>query len=182
MDETKTKLGEIERHLEQTAQRQIEILKTISRLDKQNSETLSDVALVLREQARNNLDTSRLLNDLSSEVAGLAFEIEELKSWRRLTTGGHSYDWISESRAEQSRMAYRALKDSFNETELREIIMNLSIDPAEITGGSLAEMAMWLVEHCRRNGKFWNLVKEGRVARPMGLWPVSTGELGGSTS
>lgn len=178
MEETTKTLGEIDRVLAEIKTRQDKILDTIRRLDKTDNETIGEVAALLREQARNNLETSKLLNDLSSEVAGLAFRIEELESWKRLVSGNKSIDWIAENRAEQSRMCYRAIKDGFNDVEFMELIMNLSISQSDVAGESISEKAIWLVEYSRRNGSFWKLVNEIRAMRPHALLPVDTGRLG----
>jgi hypothetical protein len=178
MEDTKRQLGEIDRALLEIEQRQKSILATLQRLDRQDGETLDDVASILREQARNNLETSRLLNDLSTEVAGLSFRVSELEHWRRLFTSVKEVDWISEQRTEQSRLCYKAIKDGFNDAEFAEFIMNIPVDPADVSGDSISEKALWLVEYTRRKGNFWKMVSEGRKLRPHALWPVSTGSLG----
>ncbi len=173
IEDTRAHIAEIERVLAGVQKRQEEILKTIQLLERQDSSTLGEVASILREQARNNLETSKLLNDLSAELTGLSFEVHELKRWQRVVSGSTA-DWISEHRAEQSKMAFRALRDGFNEGELLTLIMELGINQADVAGDSVSEKALWLVEYCRRMGMFWNLVKQGKKARPTALWPVET--------
>lgn len=173
IDEARAHIAEIDKVLDALQKRQNEILQTIERLDRQDSSALSEISSILRDQAKNNLETSKLLNNLSAEVTGLAFEIGELKRWQKVVSGSTA-DWISEHRAEQSKMAFRALRDGFDENELLTLVMELGINQADVSGDSVSEKALWLVEFCRRNGMFWNLVKEGRKARPTSLWPTDT--------
>lgn len=173
IEDIATRIAEIEKVLAGVEQRQKDILRAIPQLEKQESATIGDVAVILRAQAKNNLETSKLLNDLSTELTGLSFEVQELKRWKQVMSGSTA-DWISEHRAEQSKMAFRAIRDGFNENELLTLVMELGINQADVSGDSVSEKALWLVEYCRRTGIFWTLIREGKKLRPMALWPVET--------
>lgn len=180
MDDVKRLIGEVE-VIKEEISKQHEITTRleaeINRIVKSENDILNDVAMLLREQARNNIETSRLLSDLANESATQAFEIEELKAWKTTMSGGDARNWVASHRANQLRMAYVGIKDSFNENELFELVMDLGIPMSEVTGDSVAEKAMWLVEYSRNHGSFWKLIKICKELRPMSLWPTETGGL-----
>lgn len=180
MDDVKRLIGEVEVIKEEISKQHritTQLEAEIDRIAKSENDILNDVAMLLREQARNNIETSRLLNELANESATQAFEIEELKAWKTSVTGHDARNWVASHRANQLRMAYVGIKDSFNENEIYELVLELGIPMSDVQGDSGAERAMWLVEYTRSHGLFWQLVRICKNSRPLGLWPTETGGL-----
>lgn len=180
MEDVKRLIGEVEVIKEEISKQHkitTQLEAEIDRIAKSENDILNDVAMLLREQARNNIETSRLLNELANESATQAFEIEELKQWKTSVSGHDTRNWVASYRANQLRMVYIGIKDGFNENEIYELVLELGIPMSDVQGDSGAERAMWLVEYTRSHGLFWKLVNLCREARPFGLWPTETGGL-----
>jgi len=177
MEEIRAHLGDIDRAIKKIEQWQHETDDTLSKLDRADIDLIKDLTGVLRGQATNNLEYGKLLNELSASVAAMAFEIAELKRWQQIVSGKNPTNLAIERRAEQSKMLYRAIREGFNDAEFMELCLEVGIDFSVVSGSSVSEKAMWLVDHARRSGQFWKVANEVRAMRPNALVPVDTGQL-----
>lgn len=66
----------------------------------------------------------------------------------------------------------RLLVQYYDETELRELMMELTINPARVGGDTLQETAVNLVAYCERHGLSARLIELCQAGRPFAAWPV----------
>ena len=102
------------------------------------------------------LTLQREINDLRAQLAGVL----QVMSW----SGPHS----SALHNQASQLAYGRLTREFSPDELRALAFEMQLDPNELAGTTLSELALSLTQAATRRGILRELIGKIETKRPIG--------------